>query len=198
MKVLSEQLDACLPQTQCGECGYAGCKPYAEAMATQGESIAKCPPGGVETLRALAKLTGQDPAPLEAEVEAQLRPPQLAVIREAQCIGCTKCIQACPVDAIVGMGKKMHTVIAKECTGCELCVPVCPTDCIELTPIDGYHFDKAKARARHDAKQNRLQRASTQSRARYAQKKETEKQAKLAYIQAAMARVQAKKQQQHD
>lgn len=198
MNLLSDRIDQCLPQTQCGECGYNGCKPYAKAIAEQGEVITKCPPGGVTTLRALAALTGQDPKPLEAAAEAQLRPPQVAIIREPLCIGCTKCIQACPVDAIVGTGKKMHTIIADECTGCELCVPVCPTDCIDLTPIDDYHFNKDKARSRHQAKLDRQAAQQQQTRTRYAQKKSTEKQAKLDYIQAAMARVQAKKQQHHD
>ncbi|MCS2609350.1 RnfABCDGE type electron transport complex subunit B [Halomonas sp. wenzhen-202101] len=127
--MLIDAVDAALPQTQCGKCGFNGCRPYAEAIA-KGEPINRCPPGGVATLYQLAKLTGQAPLPLEQP--AQL--PMLASIREAECIGCTKCIQACPVDAILGAAKQMHTVIETECTGCELCVAPCPVDCIDLLP----------------------------------------------------------------
>lgn len=124
-------IDALLPQTQCTKCGYQGCKPYAEAIA-DGEAINKCPPGGEETIKALAALLDKPIIELEAE---QPSPPQLAYIREAECIGCTKCIQACPVDAIVGAAKLMHTVIMSECTGCELCVAPCPVDCIDIIPL---------------------------------------------------------------
>ncbi|HIX61163.1 MAG TPA: RnfABCDGE type electron transport complex subunit B, partial [Candidatus Halomonas stercoripullorum] len=126
---LIEAIDALLPQTQCGKCGFDGCQPYAEAIAT-GEPINRCPPGGEATLSRLAELTGQPLLPLEQP--AQL--PLTAVIREAECIGCTKCIQACPVDAILGASKRMHTVIVDECTGCELCVAPCPVDCIDMAP----------------------------------------------------------------
>lgn len=124
-------IDALLPQTQCTKCTYQGCQPYAEAIA-QGEAINKCPPGGEETIKALAALLDKPVIPLEAD-EATLA--QVAYIREAECIGCTKCIQACPVDAIVGAAKLMHTIIAVECTGCELCVVPCPVDCIEIRPL---------------------------------------------------------------
>ena len=126
-----DQLDALLPQTQCGQCGYPGCKPYAEAI-TNGEEINRCPPGGESTVQALADLLDIEAKPLDV-VE---RPPSYAYIREDECIGCTKCIQACPVDAILGAAKLMHTVIIDECTGCDLCVDPCPVDCIDMLPIE--------------------------------------------------------------
>ncbi|WP_447957952.1 RnfABCDGE type electron transport complex subunit B [Vreelandella sp. EE7] len=126
---LIDAIDAELPQTQCGKCSYNGCRPYAEAIVA-GDAINRCPPGGVETLNRLAELTGRATLPLEQPPQ----PPTLALIREDECIGCTKCIQACPVDAIVGAAKQMHTVIEDECTGCELCVAPCPVDCIDLVP----------------------------------------------------------------
>ena len=127
-----EQLEATLPQTQCGQCGYPGCRPYAEAIAN-GEKINRCPPGGTATMEKLAELMGVDPEPVAA-VEAE-PVKKVAVIREAECIGCTKCIQACPVDAILGTGKMMHTVITADCTGCDLCVEPCPVDCIDMVPV---------------------------------------------------------------
>ncbi|MFJ4144259.1 electron transport complex subunit RsxB [Pseudomonas sp. NPDC089734] len=129
---LIQRIDALLPQTQCGKCGHPGCKPYAEGIA-QGEAINKCPPGGAETIEQLAQLL-QVP-PLALDTERGSAPAQVAFIREAECIGCTKCIQACPVDAIVGAAKQMHTVIIDECTGCDLCVAPCPVDCIEMHPL---------------------------------------------------------------
>jgi len=126
-----EELDAMLPQTQCGQCGYPGCKPYAQAIAN-GEDINKCPPGGDTVMRQLAERMGIDPKPLDGEEKPKL----IAFIREDECIGCTKCIQACPVDAIMGATRQMHTVITDECTGCELCVAPCPTDCIDMLPIE--------------------------------------------------------------
>ncbi|QNF13490.1 electron transport complex subunit RsxB [Aeromonas jandaei] len=129
-----DQLDALLPQTQCGQCGYPGCKPYAEAVAN-GDQINKCVPGGEATMRKIADLMGVEPQPLGGSDEAAVPVKKVAFIHEDQCIGCTKCIQACPVDAIVGATKAMHTVIANECTGCDLCVDPCPTDCIEMIPV---------------------------------------------------------------
>lgn len=127
-----DQIEALLPQTQCGQCGYPGCRPYAEAIAN-GEKINRCPPGGSATMEKLADLMGVEPEPLTATAETQVR--KVAFIREEECIGCTKCIQACPVDAIVGAGKLMHTVLASACTGCDLCVEPCPVDCIEMRPV---------------------------------------------------------------
>lgn len=128
-----EKIDALLPQTQCGQCGYPGCRPYAEAIAAGEAEINLCPPGGQNGVAALADLLGRDPKPLNAEHLA--KPKMLAVIDEQNCIGCTLCLQACPVDAILGAAKQMHTVIASECTGCELCVAPCPVDCIHMVPV---------------------------------------------------------------
>ncbi len=132
---LVDQIDAILPQTQCGQCSYPGCRPYAEAIANDEAEINQCPPGGEDGVLALAELLGRDPLPLNPENGVADDEKYLAVIDEDRCIGCTLCIQACPVDAIVGANKLMHTVIAKECTGCELCVPPCPVDCIDMVPI---------------------------------------------------------------
>ncbi|MGY2289144.1 electron transport complex subunit RsxB [Pseudomonas sp. SDO528_S397] len=129
---LIQRIDALLPQTQCGKCGHPGCKPYAEGIA-QGEAINKCPPGGEETIAGLAQLLNV--TALALDTSRGEAPAQVAFIREAECIGCTKCIQACPVDAIVGAAKWMHTVIVDECTGCDLCVAPCPVDCIEMRPL---------------------------------------------------------------
>jgi electron transport complex protein RnfB len=130
---VAERIDALLPQTQCAQCGYPGCSPYAEAIARGQADINQCPPGGEETIKALANLLGMEPKPLDASRGA-CKPQQIAIIDEDRCIGCTLCIQVCPVDAIVGAAKFMHTVIAAECTGCELCLPPCPVDCIALIP----------------------------------------------------------------
>lgn len=126
-----EQIDAILPQTQCGQCGYPGCKPYAQAIAN-GDVINKCPPGGQATIEKLADLMGVDVPTTDDDV---VNVKTVAFIHEDMCIGCTKCIQACPVDAIVGGTKALHTVIEAECTGCDLCVAPCPTDCIEMIPV---------------------------------------------------------------
>ncbi|WP_305463930.1 electron transport complex subunit RsxB [Photobacterium leiognathi] len=128
-----EQIDAILPQTQCGQCGYPGCRPYAEAIAN-GDVINKCPPGGQVTIEKLADLMGVDVPDSAPDAEKSVK--KVAFIHEDMCIGCTKCIQACPVDAIVGGTKSMHTVIKDECTGCDLCVSPCPTDCIEMIPVE--------------------------------------------------------------
>ncbi len=129
---LVDNIDQILPQTQCGQCGYPGCRPYAEAIA-KGDVITKCPPGGQAGVEKLAALLGVEVPVLDEPLEDTVK--KVAFIHEDMCIGCTKCIQACPVDAIVGGTKSIHTVIKDECTGCNLCVSPCPTDCIELIPV---------------------------------------------------------------
>ncbi|CRI65436.1 Electron transport complex protein RnfB [Thiocapsa sp. KS1] len=128
---IADQIDALLPQTQCGQCGHPGCRPYAEALARGEDEINKCVPGGESTLLAIADLLGREPTALEVEEKL----PSVAVIDAQTCIGCTLCLQACPVDAIVGAAKQLHGVIAAECTGCELCLPPCPVECIRMVPI---------------------------------------------------------------
>jgi len=132
---LVDQINNILPQTQCGQCGYPGCRPYADAIAGEKAEINRCPPGGEATIQELADLLGVEAIPLDAEHGEEKEIPLVAYIREDECIGCTKCIQACPVDAILGAAKKMHTVIASECTGCDLCVEPCPVDCIDMIPV---------------------------------------------------------------
>jgi electron transport complex protein RnfB len=209
---LIQRIDALLPQTQCGKCGHPGCKPYAEGIVS-GESINKCPPGGSETIAALAELL-KVPV-LELDISRGSAPAQIAYIREAECIGCTKCIQACPVDAIVGAAKLMHTVIIDECTGCDLCVAPCPVDCIEMHPlplatvlpiVGGLAFSLEEQQARA-TKRNRARRRFEQRNARLdreEQQKIAERQARaqraaqpsevaLNPVQAALERVRAQK-----
>jgi electron transport complex protein RnfB len=210
---LIQRIDALLPQTQCGKCGHPGCKPYAEGIAS-GEPINKCPPGGSETIAALADLL--EVPVLELDVSRGSAPAQIAYIREAECIGCTKCIQACPVDAIVGAAKLMHTVIVDECTGCDLCVAPCPVDCIEMHPLPiatvlpivgglAFSLDEQRARA---AKRNHARHRFEQRNARLRREEEhklAERQARaqrttpqsevatLDPVQAALERVRAQK-----
>lgn len=166
---LIQRIDALLPQTQCGKCGHPGCKPYAEGIA-QGEAINKCPPGGQETISGLSQLLGVPV--LKLDTTRGEAPAQVAYIREAECIGCTKCIQACPVDAILGAAKWMHTVITDECTGCDLCVAPCPVDCIEMRPpvtvlpiVGGLAVSDEQRRER-EVKRNRARRRFEQRNAR--------------------------------
>ncbi|AXA23817.1 RnfABCDGE type electron transport complex subunit B [Pseudomonas putida] len=211
---LIHRIDALLPQTQCGKCDHAGCRPYAEGLAA-GEAINKCPPGGSETIAALAQLL-QVPVIAPAP-ERRAAPAQVAFIREAECIGCTKCIQACPVDAIVGASKLMHTVIASECTGCDLCLAPCPVDCIELLPLPdnlvpivgglaqtdehlvARSHRRNQARLRHEQRTVRLQREETRRQAERqarvqritgTQGADQESALKRAKIAAAMSRAQ--------
>lgn len=132
---LVAQIDELLPQTQCGQCGHPGCRPYAQAIA-DGEIINRCPPGGQSTINEIAKLLDVDAPSLDEEHGEEKEEKTVAFIREDECIGCTKCIQACPMDAILGAAKQMHTVIAVECTGCDLCVEPCPVDCIDMIPVE--------------------------------------------------------------
>jgi len=151
------RIDALLPQTQCTRCGYTGCQPYAEAVACGKADINQCPPGGSATIRALAELLGRPAKPLNP-ANGREAPPQVAWIDESRCIGCARCLPPCPVDAIVGAAKFLHTVIAWQCTGCELCIAPCPVDCIELRPAPPPAADQAlRNRARFEAHRARLQ-----------------------------------------
>ncbi|MFJ4494816.1 electron transport complex subunit RsxB [Pseudomonas atacamensis] len=208
---LLQRIDALLPQTQCGKCGHPGCKPYAQGIV-DGEPINKCPPGGDETIAALAELL-KIPL-LELDISRGPAPPQIAFIREAECIGCTKCIQACPVDAIVGAAKLMHTVLIDECTGCDLCVAPCPVDCIEMHPlpantipvVGGLAFDLEEQRARAEKRDHARQRFERRNQRllREEQLKQAEREARAARaaqpqvstadpVQAALERVRAQK-----
>jgi Na+-translocating ferredoxin:NAD+ oxidoreductase subunit B len=129
----ADDIDALLPQTQCTRCGYQGCRPYAEAMARGQAAINQCPPGGAATIAALAVLLEREPLPLNPANGIE-GPPLVAQIDEETCIGCVKCLPPCPVDAIIGARKQMHTVVLELCTGCELCVAPCPVDCISMVP----------------------------------------------------------------
>lgn len=158
--------------------------PYASAMADGNAEINLCPPGGVTGLKAIANLLDKDPTPFIAEMEQKSKPAMVAIIREAECIGCTKCIKACPVDAILGSGKLMHTVIQDECTGCELCIAPCPVDCIDMVPAESHAHKKDQFRARYNAHEARL-----------TQKIEEPKQVsnQADYIKNALLRAQLKK-----
>ena len=167
-RTLADELDALLPQTQCTRCGYAGCRPYAEALATGEAAANRCPPGGESTLAALADRLGVALLPLDPQTGA-FGPPRVAVIDEAVCIGCAKCLAPCPVDAIVGARRFLHTVIASECSGCELCIAPCPVDCIAMVPIANAPLGAAalgqraaQYRARYDAHNARRLRTEQQ------------------------------------
>ncbi len=199
-----EQLDAILPQTQCRECGYAGCKPYAEAMVKGEADINLCPPGGVTTLQKLAQLLQRDATPYINELKQKYRTPSIALIDEDLCIGCVKCIKACPVDAIVGAPKLMHTVIKAECSGCELCVPACPMDCIhmETLPERSANEQRNKSqqwRKRYYAHLTRLEQDEEIKQQRLIAAKlkqqEAQRENKRAAIAAAIARSKAKRKQ---
>lgn len=183
--ITAASIDALLPQTQCNECGYQGCMAYAQAIK-KGAPINKCTPGGKNTLEALAK---------HLNITQSLQPPAIklptiAVIKEQECIGCTKCIQACPVDAIVGASKQMHTIIAHECTGCNLCVEPCPVDCIEIQSIPKASFDKEKSRERFRLRKIRLKNLEELKNQQLKAKQDN---VKKNYILAALKRVNDKK-----
>lgn len=218
-KALADRIEDLLPQTQCTKCGYPACRPYAEAIADGSASYNQCPPGGTEGIERIAALLGRPVIPLNVQHgEARERP--VAVIDESLCIGCTLCIQACPVDAIIGAAKQMHTVLPALCTGCDLCVAPCPVDCIVMVPVTpGRHGWAAwsqpqadAARARHDARTRRLQRDKEENDARLAAKavaklkeveaatpdneaERAEKERKRAIIQAAIERARLQKEQ---
>lgn len=176
-KSLADQIEDLLPQTQCTKCGYPACRPYAEAIANGEADINRCPPGGLEGVARLARVTGRPVIPINPANGVE-RPRPVAFIDENLCIGCTLCIQACPVDAILGAPKQMHTILPSLCTGCDLCVAPCPVDCISMIPVtgertgwDAWSQEQADAaRARHDFRSERLQREKDENDARLAAK----------------------------
>ena len=176
-KTPADQIEDLLPQTQCTKCGYPACRPYAEAIARGEADINQCPPGGIEGVARLSALTGRPIIPINPANGVE-RPRPVAFIDEALCIGCTLCIQACPVDAILGAAKQMHTILPSLCTGCDLCVAPCPVDCISMLPVtgertgwDAWSQEQADAaRARHDFRSERLQREKEENDARLAAK----------------------------
>lgn len=216
---LADQIEDLLPQTQCTKCGFPACRPYAEAIASGEANYNQCPPGGAEGITRIARLLGKPVIPLNP-LHGTERARPVAVIDESLCIGCTLCIQACPVDAIVGAAKQMHTVIPALCTGCDLCVAPCPVDCIamlEATPgktgWDAWSQQEADAaRARHTQRAARLEREKSENNARLAAKAATklkevdatpaatlaeqqEKERKRAIITAAIERARLQKEQ---
>jgi electron transport complex protein RnfB len=200
-RALAEQIDALLPQTQCTKCGYSGCLPYARAIAAGEADINQCPPGGATGVRKLAALLRREAKPLNPANGAEQRR-TVAFIDEARCIGCTLCIQACPVDAIVGAAKRMHTVIAELCTGCDLCVPPCPVDCIAMLPLPEAQAPWTQAmadaaRARFRFRSARLEREAAERALRLTRKAQEKSgqpmpEAKKAVILAAMERAKAR------
>ena len=216
---LADRIEDLLPQTQCTKCGYDACRPYAEAIAAGNADYNQCPPGGAEGVARLALLLGKPIIPLNP-VHGLERPRPVAFIDEAACIGCTLCIQACPVDAIAGAAKQMHTVIADLCTGCDLCVAPCPVDCIAMIDVtpgksgwEAWSEEQAdSARERHDFRSARLIREKRENDARLAAKaaikmqalqnepamtveEKAEKERKRAIIAAAMERARLKKEE---
>jgi Na+-translocating ferredoxin:NAD+ oxidoreductase subunit B len=192
------RIDALLPQTQCGLCGYAACRPYAQAIADAQETLDRCLPGGERVLTQLGELLQQDISALLPNMRQHQKPASVAVIREDACIGCTKCIQACPVDAILGSGKLMHTILSAACTGCGLCLPPCPMDCIDLitlpTPDAKQQQQQAQqARRRYLAREQRLAIQASQADTAKPAATDTTTHNKADEIAAAVARVQAKR-----
>lgn len=190
-----DSVDALLPQTQCGLCDYAGCRPYANAIINDNAPIDRCPPGGTTTLQALAKLLDKDATPHLIAMQEKAKADSIAVIREAECIGCTKCIQVCPTDAIIGSSKQMHTVITDACTGCELCVPACPIDCIDLLPITEKRDKADEWRKRHQQRNARVERLEQEKSQQHLAAKYTNEPLahRKAAIAAAIERAKAKK-----
>jgi len=205
VEALADRIDALLPQTQCARCGYPDCRAYAEAVAKRETGFNRCPPGGEATLSALAGLLNQPLRPMDPAV-GEFAPGTVAFIEEPLCIGCTKCIAACPVDAITGAQKQMHTIIEALCTGCGLCLPPCPVDCIRLTPaqgvtegFEGWQFpmagsERAEAlRSRYAVFMQRQARNKTQRQDKAEKTERDLKSHHQAEIAAAVARVKAKR-----
>ena len=195
LETLALRIDALLPQTQCTRCGYPACADYARAIAAGEAAINQCPPGGAAGIEQLAALLGRASAPLNP-LNGVEKPREVAFIDEAVCIGCTKCIQACPVDAIMGASKLMHTVIVDECTSCELCIAPCPVDCIQMLPVRDDGDDVARRavhfRSRYTARNVRLARLDAQRDAELATRK-AQLDAGADAVRAAIARARAKK-----
>lgn len=202
---LINDIDALLPQTQCEDCEYPGCKPYASAIVLEQAPIDKCLPGGVRVLKNLGGLLKRDVNTLIPAMKEKVKPNQTVVIREAECIGCLKCINACPVDAIIGTAKHMHSVITDACTGCELCIPPCPMDCIDIIPLPPQTEEQQQqaadtARQRFEAKQTREQKSQLTKQQEHQksllnqENSQETLQARQQAIAAAVARVRAKKQ----
>ncbi|MDA8562155.1 RnfABCDGE type electron transport complex subunit B, partial [Gammaproteobacteria bacterium] len=162
--IIANQIDSILPQTQCGLCGYNGCMPYAKALSNNDSEINLCPPGGIEGLKKIAKILKKDPSNYITDMQEKTKPQIRAVIREDECIGCTKCINACPVDAILGTAKNMHIILTDECTGCELCIAPCPVDCIDIIPSNDTNDRRGQYKARYQAREIRLQKNETKNR----------------------------------
>lgn len=203
MPLTAETIDAWLPQTQCTRCGYPSCRAYAEAIAAGGADFNQCPPGGDITIAALATLLDTAPKPLNPAYGQHL-PRQRAVIDEPVCIGCRKCLEVCPVDAIIGARQTMHSILDAECNGCTLCLPVCPVDCIALVPVvsmttggpwpEYSQAEVSRWRTRTEARRLRLQKKTKPARpTRNPRSPETEQERMRAEIRAAVARVRAKK-----
>jgi len=195
---IQEDILAILPQTQCQLCTYPSCKDYAKAVASGEATIAQCHPGGLPILSKMSAITGIDDAPYRKQVSAQYKPPSRVRIDEDRCIGCTKCIQACPVDAIIGTSKAMHSIIPSECMGCDLCIPACPVDCIHPYPVTTPHHNThylaeqfAKKNARLTLAQQRQ--AEAHKKRKLGTQSNAAQSARQAAIQAALSRVKAKK-----
>ena len=199
---LVDEIDRVLPQTQCELCEYKGCRPYAEAIVNEGQEIDRCLPGGVRVLKELGVLLQRDVQDMLSSMQLKQKKPTVVKVRESECIGCTKCIQACPVDAIVGASKHMHTVLADICNGCELCVPPCPVDCIDIISLpdrsDEEHYQLAEqSRVRFINRTTRFQRREQRELVQHQQAKLTVNQKTMASrqqaIKEALDRVKQKK-----
>lgn len=194
-EIKAEQIDKLLPQTQCGLCEYTGCMPYAKAISEGTATINKCLPGGVRVLEQLGDLLDADVSLFTDEMLNKHKAPSIAMIDESLCIGCVKCINACPTDAIIGAGKLMHTVLQADCTGCELCIEPCPMDCIEMISISGPQSEQEWQAFSDNAREKYYQKQARVDANQAKEKKTYQQKANQDYIKAALARVQQKNNQ---